>query len=661
MSFKYPLSMSPIRIGNLTIKNRYAAGSVSSRFFQNGFFGEYSPNGIDFEVSRARGGFGLIITGSNYGDQSVDGWDPKGDKPSPTAYPKLSSSSFKELSRRAHQYGAKIFLQMGFGPGRMRNGKSCSALPSLKDPSKTTPVLSREEIDTLLAGHAKLAKYARDNGFDGVEIHAHFGYLLDQFEMQCTNHRTDEYGGSLENRLLIYKRDIEGIKAACGMDFPVAIRMGAKTYMKSLSEASLTGENEFGRDIEETVQMCRLLESYGIDMFDLNSGTYESHYYCTNPYYMPKGYNIHLARRVKEAVSVPVFCVGLMDDAEMCERAIADGSIDGMTLCRASMLDPDYARKLAEGREDQIRPCIQCTNCEYTNLNGSMPFCSANPAAMQQTRFSVPPAPRKKSVAVIGGGIAGMVAAHTAATAGHQVSLYEAEGQLGGHLRLIGTQPFKSGVEKLRLWYIRELENLGVAIHINCKMDAQSIKAIKPQVLIMATGSDFAKPDIPGIHRENVFFPDRIMKDPALAGERVLIVGGGCLGGELAYQFSDGRRSITIVDEHDKVAASKTISDDVRQMLNELLVYKGVKFIGESRVTEIGSHSVRIVGQDGSESSVQADTVIIAAGMSPRETMYSQLLGCGIELYQLGDCTMEGRPGTIQLASAQAYEIARLL
>ena len=428
------LSMTPLKIGGITIKNRYCAGSVTGRFLLYEQTGGYSPNGIEFEVSHARGGFGLIVTGSNYGDQTVDPFNALNDKPSPLYAPKVSGYSFKTVADRVHKYGSKIFLQLGFGPGRMRNGKSCSALPTLKDPSKTTQVLTREEIKALIDGHAALAKYAKNNGFDGVEIHAHFGYLLDQFEMECTNHRTDEYGGNLENRLSIYKEDIEGIKAACGKDFPVAIRMGAKTYMKSFSEADLTGEHEFGRDIDETVEVCKLLESYGIDMFDLNSGTYESHYYCTNPYYMPKGYNIHLARRVKEAVKVPVFCVGLMDDVEMCEKALAEGAIDGVTICRAAMVDTQYARKVAEGRLDDIRPCIQCCSCEHYNLKAGTPRCSANPAAMREWSYGVPKAAEAKKVAVIGGGIAGLVAAHTAAKAGHSVAIYDKNEKLGGHL-----------------------------------------------------------------------------------------------------------------------------------------------------------------------------------------------------------------------------------
>lgn len=166
----------------------------------------------------------------------------------------------------------------------------------------------------------ELSAYAKRNEYDGVEIHAHFGYLLNQFEMECTNKRTDEYGGDLDGRLLVYKQLITGIKETCGQNFPIAIRMGLKTYMKSFTEGSLTGENEFGRDINETIEVCKKLEEYGIDMFDFNSCTYESHYYRTNPYYMPMGYNIELCRKAKAELHVPVFCVGNMDDPEMCKN-----------------------------------------------------------------------------------------------------------------------------------------------------------------------------------------------------------------------------------------------------------------------------------------------------------------------------------------------------
>ncbi|MBP5239033.1 MAG: hypothetical protein J6Z15_00405, partial [Oscillospiraceae bacterium] len=216
------VSMTPLKIGGIEIKNRYCAGSVTGRWLLYEQTGGYSPNGVEFEVSHARGGFGLIITGSNYGDQTVDPFNPMADKPSPLYMPKVSGSSFRTVSERVHQYGSKIFLQVAFGPGRMRNGKAPSVLPTRVDPSKYTQELTKDEIERLIDGAIRLAKYGKNNGFDGVEIHAPFGYLLDQFEMKCTNLRTDEYGGDLDGRLTVIRKIIQGIHAECGRDFPVA-------------------------------------------------------------------------------------------------------------------------------------------------------------------------------------------------------------------------------------------------------------------------------------------------------------------------------------------------------------------------------------------------------------------------------------------------------
>lgn len=658
MANNYPLSMSPLKVGGITLKNRYMAGAVTGRFLLYGNYGEYSPNGVEFEVSHARGGFGLIVTGSNYGDQTVDGFNPLADKPSPLYAPKISGHSFKTVARRVHQYGSKIFLQVAFGPGRMRNGKSCSELPTLKDPSKTTKALTVEEIERLLSEAAKLAKYAKTNGFDGVEIHAHFGYLLDQFEMACTNKRTDEYGGDLDGRLTVYRKLIRGIKAECGEDFPVAIRMGLKTYMKSFTEADLDGKHEFGRDIDETVEVAKKLESYGVDLFDFNSGTYESHYYCTNPYYMPKGYNIELAAQVKKAVKVPVFCVGLMDDVDMAEKAIADGSIDGITICRAAMVDTQYARKVAEGRVEDIRPCIQCCSCEHNNLTVGLPLCSANPAAMQEWSYGVPKTDAPKKIAVIGSGVAGLVAAHTAARAGHQVAVYEKAHKIGGHMVEIGAQSFKGGVAKLNKWYQRELAKMDVAMNVDCEMTAEKIKALDVDVVILAQGSVYPVPAIPGADGANVVTAPQVMLGKAQLGEKVVVIGGGCVGGEVAYDLrSAGKKQVTLVEQGAKIAGSKLLTDDVRQMLGELLTYTGVDVRTNTKAVEITDKGVK-VECGGEQAFVEADSVVIATGAKPAATLYSELVGSGMELYELGDCT---GVGTIQTVSAQAYEIARAL
>lgn len=660
---KKRISMTPLKIGGITIKNRYQAGAVTGRFLLYDQMGGYTPNGVEYQVAYARGGFGLIVTGSNYGDQTVDPFNILNDKPSPLYAPKVSGYTFRTVTERVHQYGSKIFLQVAFGPGRMRSGKAPSVLPTLKDPSKFTEELTKEEIERLLSEAVRLAQYAKSNGFDGVEIHAHFGYLLDQFEMKRTNLRTDEYGGDLDGRLTVYRKLITGIKEACGKEFPVAIRMALKTYMKSFTEASLDGSDEFGRDIDETIEVAKKLEAYGIDMFNFNSGTYESHYYCVNPYYMEKGYNLELAKQVKREVSVPVFCTGLMDDVEMCEQALERGDIDGITICRAAMVDTQYARKVSEERVSDIRPCIQCCSCEHWNLKTGVPLCSANPAAMREWSYGIPKAAVSKKVAVIGGGIGGLVAAHTAALAGHKVALYEKEQCPGGHMLETAAQSFKSGIGKLNQWYQNELKKLSVPVHTGREMTATAIKSLNVDVVILATGSRYAIPQIAGIQSANIHYAPEVLKNSHklndTLGEKVAVIGGGCVGGEIAYDLAaNHRKQVILIEQKSEIAKDAVTTDDVHQMLNELLDYHHVQILRGTRAVGVSDQSIT-VETDGRRESLAVDSIVVATGVTPAPSLYDELKGSGLELYEVGDIT--GSLNTIQTTSAQAYEIARSL
>ena len=291
----------------------------------------------------------------------------------------------QEILKEDEQKKEQMFLQISMGPGRMRDGKSCSPIPKYKQPDKLTEELTVEEIHTKVNDMIKLAKLAKGWGYDGVEIHGmHWGYLLDQFAMSYTNHRTDEYGGCLENRLRIHKEIVRGIKEACGEDFPVSFRMCIKTFMGGYNKTDLTGEHDVGRNIDEAIEIAKMFESWGVDMLNVNTGTYDTFYYCVSPYYLPKGYNIKYAKLIKEAVNIPVFVAGGMDDPDQCEEAIKKGWIDGATLARASLVDPFYPQKVATGKLEDIRPCMRCTNCIESNLYNGIPLCSANPAAMRE-------------------------------------------------------------------------------------------------------------------------------------------------------------------------------------------------------------------------------------------------------------------------------------
>ncbi len=657
---KYEKLFSPLKIGSITVKNRYAVGPMGGRHFIYNNMGAYSENGIDYWVEMARGGFGLIVTGSNVANLTVDPFDPANGNPNPASHPGFFGYGARTVLERVHDYGGRMFLQISMGPGRMRDGKSCSAIPKYKEPDKLTEVLTKEEIETKIADMIKLAKLAKGWGYDGVEIHGmHWGYLLDQFAMVYTNHRTDEYGGDLDGRLTVHRKIIQGIKAACGKDFPVSIRMSMKTFMAGYRKSTLTGEGEVGRTIEEAVEIAKKFESYGIDMLNVNTGTYDTFYYCVGPYYMPKGYNIEFARQIKQAVNIPVFVAGKMDNPEMCERAIADGSIDGVTLARASLVDSHYPEKVYMGREDRIRPCISCTNCIESNLAGGVPLCSVNPAAMHEFNYGITKAVEKKKVVVVGGGVSGMEAARTCFLRGHDVELYEAGGALGGHLIEAGSHPFKDGIAALNRWYQNELNILGVPVHLNSPMDAEKIKALRPDAVILAVGSTHFMPKIPGIdHRKTAGCYDVLMKN-VKPGKKVVVVGGGMTGCELAYDLAAYEHcDVTLVEALDKVMSSDpVVPHAVHDMLLDLLDHFNVKVMTGHAIAAVNDEGAVIKSMaDGSEQTLEADTVVMAIGLRPRADMTSELAGSGIQVFTTGDGL---QVGNIRTCVSGAYEIAR--
>lgn len=659
---KYENLFTPLKVGSLTLKNRYSTGPMGGRFLCFGLKGEYSENGIEYFTDRARGGFGLIITGANFAEQTVDPFDPMNDTIGPLYAPNVFAHGARTVTRRAHAYGAKMFLQISVGPGRMGNGKTPSPLPMFNNPSKFTEEMTVEEIEKKIAAMIRLAGLAKSWGFDGVEIHGmHWGYLLNQFAMAYTNHRTDEYGGDLDGRLTFIRKIILGIKEQCGKDFPVSVRMTMKSYIAGLNKASLTGEEEKGHTIEETIEIAKKLESYGVDMLNVNTGFYDAFYYCVPPYYMPKGNNIHLARQIKANVSIPVFCAGGMDDPDMCEKAIANGDIDGVTLARASLVDAQYPNKVAAGQLEAIRPCIKCANCIHTTLASGAPLCSANPAAMQEQRYGIPVPLKKKKVLVVGGGVAGMEAARTAKLAGHEVELYEKSDSLGGHLIEAGSHPFKSGIADLNKWYQRELKVLDIPVHLGTALDSEQIKALGTEVVILATGSDHFIPPIPGHDHEKSVICYDVLMGKAELGQKVVVVGGGLTGSELAYDLASyEHKDVTLVEGLDDILSSgPVVPTAVNQMLRELLDYKKVNIVTGNFISAVNDNGAVIRDRvTGEEKTIEADNVVFAVGLKPKKSMAAELLGSGIEVYQVGDGSYVGN---IRTAVADAYEVARKL
>ena len=627
----------PFQIGKLTIKNRFCMAPL-------GGGQHHLPGGglknetIQYLAERAKGGFGLIFTGAIAADGTVDPYTGVG--PTILQNPDAFKITASELNERANAYGTKIFAQITMGLGRnYPNLPAPSPVHVFRHPGEVSPELTRDQIREKIDSVVKASKIAKDSGFSGIEVHSiHWGYLLDQFALAMMNHRTDEYGGSLENRLRAAREILEGIKQECGSDFPVSMRLGLKTFVKGFEKASLTGEEEVGRTLEEGVEIAKLLESYGYDCLSVDTGIYDSFYYACPPMYMPKGYLVELAAKAKEAVHIPILAGGRMNDADIAESAIRDGKIDAVVLGRAALADPEYPNKVLTGHTEKIRPCIACNQGCITRLQqGKQPTCAVNPAAMREMRYALRPCVQPKKVVIVGGGVAGMEAARVAATRGHHVSLYEKNEELGGNLIPGGSHSFKKEVRELNAWYQNELKQLPVEIHAGKTVTADQLRDMGADVVILAVGSVPVTPGVPGIDDTKVLGCMEAFAHPEKIGQKVVVIGGGLVGCEMALEYAQAGKDVTVVEALPKILSAGIPSPIPNgQMIPDLFEHHHVTVLENHRLSSIENGKVILENGD-QKKTVDADSIVIAVGFRPAPSIRSELQGCGAVVYEIGD------------------------
>ena len=658
MSYPYSPLFQPLRLGSkLTIKNRFCVGPLTLPSL-HGPFGEFSADGLAYFESRAKGGFGLIFTGAFHPDALVDPVHPL-DSKQPMKSPKAFMRSAIELLERLDAYGAKMIPQVSMGYGR--NAVGCygpSEIPYYHDPSITTPALTKDQIKQKIDQMIATAAFLQKCGFPGIEVHAmHWGYLLDQFALTFMNHRTDEYGGELENRLRCAREILEGVKAACGPDFVVSMRLALKTYIKDYNTPSLHGEEEAGRTLEEGLAICKKLEEYGYDCLSVDFGQYDSFYYAAPPCYMEKGRILDLAAQAKGLVDIPILCGGRMNDPDLAAQAVREGKIDAVVLGRPSLADPAYPQKVAMGQPEDIRPCIGCNQgCIGALKLGRRAGCAVNAEAARESTFGLTPALQKKNVLVVGGGVSGMEAARVAALRGHAVTLCEGTDKLGGALIPAGAHDFKADLKDLNAWYQRQLTKTGVAVELNTTLTAQDIRDRKPDAVILALGAVPAVPPVPGIHSGKVVDCVTALTRKPPVGDKVVVIGGGLVGCETAVGYAQEGKTVTIIEALPEILSTGIpVPESNEQMLRDLLAEGKVELKTASRLAAVTAMGVTITTPEGEET-VEADAVILAVGFIPRTSLAADLLGSGVEVYQVGD---GAKVGSVMTAVATGYTVGR--
>ena len=659
---KYSKLFSPIKIGSITIKNRFAMAPMGPLGLADAN-GGWNQRGIDYYVERAKGGTGLIITGVTFFDQVVEKQDPS-TVPNPLYKPVNFVKTSREMTERIHAYGRKIFLQLSGGFGRVTIPTNVGDIPPIAPSAiphrwldKTCRAITVDEIHAIVKQFGEAAFHAKRAGFDGVQIHAvHEGYLIDQFAISMFNQRTDEYGGSLENRLRFAKEIVEEIKKTCGDDFPVTLRFSVKSMIKDWRVGALPGEDfeEKGRDTEEGLKAAKLLESYGYDALDTDVGTYDAWWWNHPPMYQKKGLYRGYCKMVKEVVDIPVFCAGRMDNPDMALEAIENGECDVIDLGRPLLADPDYCNKLRCGKITQIRPCISChEGCMGRVASYSLLNCAVNPQAARERVNAYEPILKKKKVLIVGGGVAGCEAARVLALRGHDVTLYEKEDRLGGNLIPGGAPDFKEDDIALADWYTNELNRLGVHAHLNTELNEEEIKAMDYDTVILATGS---KPKVFSLGDDShTYTAEEVLLKQKDAGKKTVVVGGGLVGCETALWLAQNGIHVTIVETLDKVmAVNGPLCAANKEMLEALLPFNGVEIITGAKVTEFANGEVKVDTKEGSKT-IMSDSVILSVGYKEENTLYNNLQFDIPDLYLLGDAK---KVSNIMYAIWDAFEVA---
>ena len=671
MNERYNTLFTPWKIKNCEIKNRIVMTSMGG----TSIFGWLEPNHFDeeaanFLLQRAKNNVGLILPGiAPIKDMILGRWLYQG---------KGKFRKLKEYMKEFHKTGAKLFVQLTAGFGRslaindimvkaLHNKflgtvlkpvldvsymtASASATPNRWDESCISRPLTVKEIKDIIDAFAKTAALLKEADVDGVEIHAvHEGYLLDQFTMKYTNLRTDEYGGSFENRYRFPVEIVKAIKKACGDDYPVSLRYSVVSKTRGFCKGALPGEDyvEVGRDMEESERAAKYLQDAGYDMLNCDNGTYDAWYWAHPPAYMPENCNLEDVKHIKKFVDIPVVCAGKMDTLTAAD-AIAKGEIDAMGVARQFLTDPEWVTKTVDGREDDIRPCIHCHNAcfnmaHYKGVpndqslsdNRGMARCALNPETMQSKKYKIERTGSPKKVAVIGGGIGGLETARVLKLRGHNPVIFEKSDKLGGVFVAAAAPEFKEADKKLIRWYIKQVKDLGIEVRFNTEItSAEQLKGFDKTVV--ATGSRPVKLKIKGAERAIEACEYLYGKE---TGDKVVVIGGGLTGCEIALDLYKKGKTPVIVEMKNDLIAVKGVCLANSSYLREFFEHNSVEVHLESRVKEITDKGVVIVDKDGKSEEISADSVITSVGYLPAPLAISNA-------QYVGDCNGVGNLRTV--------------
>ncbi len=627
-------------IGNMQLKNRVVMAPMGTKPLADG---SYSPNAINYFEERAKGQTGLIITGANIVTTKYE------ERPENELSEFHQVENLAVLIERCHHHGTKVCVQLTPGLGRMvycdpfNPPYSASAgTTSFWFPELKCRELTKDDIAYLVKRMAYSATLAKAAGADAVEIHGYGGYLMDQFHSSLWNHRTDEYGGSLENRLRFSLQTIAAIREACGQDYPVIMKFTAYHGI------------EGGRELDEGIAMAKIFAKHA-DALHVDVGCYEKWYKAISTVYQPDAHQMMIAQAVKAAVDVPVIGQGKLNTPELAESALKQGCVDFVGLGHQLLADPYWAKKAKQGHSDDIVPCIGCNECLLSGFSGKHYYCAVNPLCYAEKDYPLTPACAPRSVLVIGGGPGGMQAAIAAAERGFSVELWEKSDQLGGNLHAAGYPTFKHDVLKLITYMQHRMQQLNIPVHFNKAATAEDVLAGDYDKVILATGSRSIVPPIKGI--EHAGIAGDYLTGKKTCGKQVVVIGGGLVGCETAAFMQEQADKVSIVERFPDILTTVNHSKNNDLALRHMLAERKVDIIGDASVTQICADCV-IYEKDGVRSEIPCDTVIIAAGYRSENALAQELEDKVPSLSVVGDAVSSRR---ILDAIHEAYHAIRVM
>lgn len=600
--YDYSVLWRPIDINKCRIRNRISMSGMGT-FTPTTVDQVETESGLRYYEERAKGGIGLIHTGAYFIDEKCAQGGRTLDFSSDKSIP-----SGTQLTERVHRWGAKIFAQLSCGTGR--NGMpqigervpiSSSENPSFYNPSMICRALTVDEIHEMMEHWKVAAQNAVFMGFDGIQIHAHAGYLMDQFMSEIWNHRKDQYGGSFENRCRFAMETVDAIRSVVGPDFPITYRI------------SLDHRFPGGRTIEESMKILDVLDKCGIDAFDIDAACYETMDYIFPTRYTGEACMAYVCEEARKHITHPIINTG-NHSMESAVELIESGNADIAQFGRQSIADPQFANKLREGRREDVRPCIVCNEECIGRIFGRLTqlSCTVNPSVGFETAMEVKPVSKPTNVVVIGGGPGGLEAARCAAERGCSVTLYEKGDKIGGTFLTIATGDFKWRIPQLIEWYGVQLKKLGVKVVLNAEIKADDPVLKSADAIFVATGSKSVMPNIPGIDNKKVVDVVDIHKNGMPEGERVVICGGGLSACDTAIEYgAKGGRKFTIVEMLPQLASDVMVVNKIS--IDRLLNEYGVEQLTSTKVIGITDEGVE-VEHEGEKRVIPADVIVAAFG-----------------------------------------------